>query len=434
MSHPSQLSLPLCLLAASLAGCGGQASLERWKSVTDVPPYTPPELFVASAPVAPPEAKSRHADDAPTPPAATDITININDRQAAQVSARHAPDGDSDAAAGKREAPQAIDLTTVSRVLMAGVERSSLRPGDRLLLERIKIRLNEPGYVFTNYELASTDREKVDIGSLSVTDTRSASLTATGASGPLSANGSLSAQRQRQASRAVSAQAEFSVSVSPLEVDIYRTGVEGQDLTGNTLVKLAIRLPPGQQVDVALARPVLFDDNGAALDPAKARIDVAWLQMAPPRPITATGTLHYEDRDVTGGANSLDEGQQVVEIRTGQCERQFVLVPAEDLAPPLWAIVDRIGGELRFGRAGVSDPLRFDDYRTAKTFLAWMRLKGAAQLANGRLEEGEGVGARPPNFARLKLVRYRVGADDGADPAPSEPSAPSAQTCRSQTP
>ena len=428
-NRPALLSLPLCLLAACLAGCGGQASLERWKSVADVPPYAPPELFVASAPS--PEVKSRQADDGPAPPAANEITININDKQAAQVSAKHAADGASDAAAGKHEAPPPIDLTTVSRVLMAGVERSSLRPGDRLLLERIKIRLDDPGYVFTNYELASTDREKVDIGSLSVTDTRSAGLTATGGNGPLSATASLSAQRQRQASRGVSAQAEFSVSVSPHEVDIYRTGVEGQDLTGNTLVKLAIRLPPGRQIDVALARPALFDDKGAALDPAKARIDLAWLQMDPPRPITATGTLHYEDRDVTGGANSLDEGQQAVEIRTGECQRHFVLVPAEDLAPPLWAIVDRGGGELRFASAGLSDPLRFDDYRTAKTFLAWMRLKGAAQLANGRLEEGEGVGAHPPNFAQLRLVRYRVGASDEAAAAP--PSA-TPQTCRSQTP
>lgn len=411
------------LLALGLTACSGQPSLERWKSVQGVPPYEPPVLFVASAP---PPAGAASVSAPVSTIAANQIDITIDGKKAAAeakplkvgATGKPAPSGEDASKAKAEDPPAPVDLTKVKRILMAGVERDTLRPGDRLLLERIKIRLDDDRYAFTDYELAATDRQKVDIGSVSVTDTRSGSLSATG--GPPqggSVTGALSAERVRQGSRAISGQAEFSVSVSAHEVDIYRTGVEGQDLTGNTLIKLAIRLPPVQQIDVSLGRPKLRGDDGTILEPAKARIDIARLTLDPPRPILATGTLHYEDRDIAGGEGDLDEGRQSALIRTGVCERKFVLVPASDLAPLLWAVVDAAGAALQFNDGLLSRPLVFDDERAADTLLSWARTKHTTGLANGRLEASNGV--VPSDLGALRVVRYQLSEAAAADAAMS---------------
>ncbi len=395
------------LLAFALGGCAGQESLSRWSAAQDVPPWAPPKVYVASAPASGPAAPPAEAVTVKTLPERAGaayiaaLAAKSADAKALQA-ALGAKLGASDGGSGG-----AKDLTKAARVLLVGVERSSVRPGERLLATTVSIRPANPAdFIFTDYELAATSRSTINIGQVSVTDTRSANLSVTGGGGPASATGSVSASRTRSASRAISAQDEFSVHVEPGRIEIYRTGGEGEDLTGNTLLKLAVRLPAASRTQFALASPKIRDEKGAVLTHDKAKLELGFLDADPPKDLWVCARLAYEDRTIVAGEDKLDEGRQKVEIRSGQGPwTPFLIVPEEDLEIPLWKIVDPKGAELGFDDGLEARPIAFDDYETAQTFLAWakrLRAPGDARLANGTLEEAGDV----PAFERLAVRRF----------------------------
>jgi hypothetical protein len=392
------------VLALALAGCAGQQSLSRWSTAQDVPPWRPPVLYVASAPAASAAPSSEALTVKTLPERASAAYIAALAAKEADAKSLQAALGAKLGGGGGDGGGGAKDMTKAPRVLLVGVERQSVRPGDRLLATTISIRPANPGdFSFTDYELAATDRSTINIGSVSVTDARSADLNLTGGSGPASVTGGITASRTRTGTRAISAQAEFSVHVEPQRIEIYRTGAEGNDLTGNTLVKLAVRLPAASRTQFALARPTIRDEKGVILAPDKAKVALAFLDADPPRDLWVCARLAYEDRAIVEGEESLDEGRQKIAIRSGEGPwTPFLIAPAEDFETPLWKIVDPHGAELGFNDGIEPHPIAFDDYEQAQTFLAWVQRFRQAALANGTLEEA----GHAPAFERLAVRRF----------------------------
>lgn len=398
------------LLALALGGCAG-ASVDRWSRVEGLPPYAPPVLTVSSAPAEGGELLSVKG----LPERAAGAYI-------AALATKEKSSDDLRAALAKAIAsPKATrDTTLAPRVLVVGVERETPRPGDRLVSTIVSIRPAEP-FRFVDYQQAATDRAFIDIGQVSVTDQQSASIgVAPGAASMAEGlTASLAASRTRAASRAVRGESDLSVDVSPELVRIYRTGVEGRDLTGDTLVKLSLRLPTADERTYALADADLRDDKGVPTPPDKLRIKLKFISLVPARDLWVCARLAYEDRTVVDGARSYDEGRQSVALKSGETPwTAYLVAPAEELETPLWVVLDRSGGALAFDDGVQVNTLTFDDYDAAAAFLAWTRRERADRLANGRLvESAAGVTAPVGDFGAL-VVR-RLAQTRGASAAPA---------------
>ncbi|MBV8682912.1 MAG: hypothetical protein JO111_08570 [Caulobacteraceae bacterium] len=362
------------LIALALVGCAG-ASVDRWSKVEGLPPYAPPVLTVSSAPAASADSSSVKA-----------LPERAEAAYVAAVAAKEKTTKDLQAALAKpieerKTAPK--DATVASRVLVVGVEREAPRPGDRLLSTIVSIRPAEP-FRFIGYQQAATDRTFIDIGQVSITDQQSASIEG----GTASATAKLEASRSRTASRAIRGESDLTVDVSPELVRIYRTGVEGRDLTGDTLVKLSLRLPQDDARTYALADADLRDDKGVPTAADKLRMRLKFISLAPAHDLWVCARLAYEDRAIVDGARSYDEGRQSVALKRGETPwTPYLVASAEELETPLWVVLDRSGGALAFDDGMQVNTLTFDDYDDAVAFLDWVQHDRTDRLANGRLVE-----------------------------------------------
>ncbi len=395
--------------AAFLAGCATQPTLNRWSKAEGVPAPSPPVLFVASAP-------GQSSDP---------LTIKgLPERaQAAYIAALAAkakgPKDLAAAMAGKIAAPSSgtRDTTRISRVLMAGVQRPTFRPGDRLLTTTISIR--PMGFRFTDYSLAATDRTVVNIGSVSVSDQRAASVSLV--PGPAATAegvaGSLSATRTETGTRNIVAGSELSVNVAPDEIRIYRTGAEGADLTGATLVKLALQLSDADTVEYALAKADLVEEDGKVKPPAKAKIETTFLAANPARDLYVCARLDYEDRTILEGEERYDEGRQRVALTPGHTAwTPYLIAPSQDIETPLWMIMSPEGA-IQFDDGLRRVTLTFDDYDDARDLLFWLQKSKSQTLGAGRLSEGT-IEVPLPIAAFDRLQVRRVDQTRGSSRAP----------------
>jgi hypothetical protein len=399
------------ILALALSGCAG-ASLDRWSTVEGMPPYAPPVLTVSSAPAAGGEALS--AKGLPERAAAAYVAaLAAREKSSQDLRGALAKPIAADKTGGK-------DATVSPRVLVVGVERETPRPGDRLLSTIVSIRPAEP-FRFVDYQQAATDRTFIDIGQVSITDERSASIGVAPGAAPMAegVTASLAASRTRTASRSIRGESDLTVDVAPDLIRIYRAGVEGRDLTGDTLVKLSLRLPTADARTYALANADLRDDKGVPTAPDKLRMKLKFVSLVPARDLWVCAKLAYEDRTVTEGARSYDEGRQAVALKGGETPwTPYLVAPAEELEIPLWVVEDPSGGALAFDDGIAANTLTFDDYDAAVDFLGWAQHAKTAQLANGRLIESAAGVSRPVRDFGALVVR-RLAQTRGASPAPA---------------
>jgi hypothetical protein len=384
---------------ALLAGCASGPTLNRWSRAEGVPAYSPPTLFVGSAPTPGGDALSVKA-----------LPDRAGAAYIAALAIREKTSKDLRAAVAKEivgPPSDQKDLTRIGRVLVVSVQRPAPRPGDRFLATTISIR--PWNFRFTDYQMAATERTVINIGAVSVADQRSANIALTPGPASAAAEGlaaSVAATRTTTAARNIVGAAELSVHVAPERIDIYRTGAEGSDLTGNTLVKLALQLPDSGTVDYAVARPHTLGDDGTVLTPAKATLDVGFLAMAPAIDLYVCARLTYEDRVVTGGGQFYDEGRQTVAIRSESLGwRPFLIVPFQDIETPLWVIASP-DGPVQFNGGLQWRTLTFDDYSEAEAFRMWMTVQKASFIGKSKLAEGAVDLPRPiGDFSALHVRR-----------------------------
>jgi hypothetical protein len=209
------------------------------------------------------------------------------------------------------------------------------------------------------------------------------------------------------------------VDVTPDLVRIYCIGVEGRALTGDTLVKLSLRLPDADARTYALADADLRDDKGIPTSADKLRIKLKFVSVVPARDLWVCARLAYEDRTVSDGAKSYDEGRQAVTLKTGETSwTPYLVAPAEELEVPLWVVQDRSGGAPALDDGIAVNTLTFDDYDEAVDFLGWAQHAKTAQLANGRLlESAAGVTVPVRDFGALIVRRLAQARGASSPPA-----------------
>jgi len=404
--------------AVALAGCAGGPTLERWSRSSGVPPYQAQydtlRLFVSSAPV--PAAASDHLSIKALPDragAAYIAALAAKEKTAADLRSDLAKPLTADDSSGT------VDSTKVARVLMLGVERSVFRPGDRLLATTVTIR-PVGGVRFTDYSLAATDRSAINIGAVTVTNTQSANISVAPGAAAAATEGltaGLSASRSQTGSRTITNNTELSVHVDPDRIDVYRTGAEGLDLTGNTLIKLALQLPDADARTYTVGEPKLADDAGKPLDPAKVSIDTSQVEIAPARDIYVCATLSFEDRTIFKGRESYDEGRQEVALQSGSTPwAAYLVAPYQDLETPLWVIKSG-ASTVHFDDHLSRSELTFDDPGVARVFMRWLGTTRRAKLANGDLSAGTTDVAQPIDFSALQV--RRLSQTRGASEKPS---------------
>jgi hypothetical protein len=334
----------------------------------------------------------------------------------------------------KSDSPGAKDTTKIARILVVGVQRQTIKPGDRLLATTVSITPLNSQFRFTDFQAAATDRSVINIGSVSVVDQKTANVgvgPAAAATANAAPSASIAASRTETGTRNIITSAELSVHVEPERVQIYRSGTEGSDLTGNTLVKLALQLPEAATKGYPIAHAHLTDDDGAVQPPEKAKLDVSFLEMNPPEDIYVCASLGYEDRDIIGGEESYDEGHHHIRIKSNYNPRAtpFIIVPAEDLRTPLWYIMSndhsKNVGSIQFDNGLRNVTLYFDDYEDAGDFLGWLKKVKTEKIANGRLSEGTPQIPLPiADFSEFHVQRFEEAKAQAVTPTCPQPKSP----------
>ncbi len=401
--------------AMLLAGCASGPTLDRWARAAGVPDYRPPVLYVGSAPAPAAPSEALTIKGLPDRLGAAYVTaLAARERASKDLrAAMAAPLGDKAGSGG-------ADTTTIPRVLLLSVQRAAYRPGDRFLATTISIR--PAGFRFTDYALAATDRQTINIGTVAVTDQRAANISL--APGPAAAaaeglTAGVTASRGETGTRNIVNATELSVHVSPDGIEAYRSGAEGQDLTGNTLIKLALRLPAKDTEGYTVASPIVTGDDGKPLPGVKASLNASRVALNPARDLYVCARLAYEDRTiVAGGQRHYDEGRQTVALRSETLPwTPFLIVPAEDIETPLWVIMGETSPVLVDNGLRVSK-LAFGDYDQAQDFLGWLIRAKAAILADGALKTG--ASRDPAPLTRFDgLTVKRVPQTRGASARPT---------------
>jgi hypothetical protein len=404
-------ALRRCGIVATAIALTGCTTIQRWSAVSGLPPSSPPDFTVTSAPADAPGGAVTAKDLPDRAGAAYIAALASRDKSAADLRADVAKPI-------KSPASGISDGSVVPRVLLVTVERPHIRPGDRLLMTRVLVRPANADVSFTDYQFAATERATINIGTVSVSDSLGGSAgigpgPAAGAS--LLPNASISASRSRSASRNIDQEAIFSVSTQPHQIEIFRTGAEDRDLLGNTLIKVSLRFGSlnGAPIYYLTDAAITDDKTGAPLDANQASISLNPLALYEPQDVWVCATMAYEDREVID-PRSEDEGRQKAIIATGAtAERPYLIVPYQDLQQLLWKIRDADGSHIAFADGLTLRDLSFDDYAGAEQFLAWLRIKRPTTIKNGRLVINIGAMAAPiTRYDRLslELLRQTVGS------------------------
>jgi hypothetical protein len=210
----------------------------------------------------------------------------------------------------------------------------------------------------------------------------------------------------------------MSVNVTPEKVTVLRTGAEGIDLAGNTLIKLSLQLPAPASISYFIADPEIRDKHQALEPPKKAKLKIKQTFIANREDLFVSARLSYVDRDISTGEQYEDEGKQTVKFQTSDTGWQsYLLLPRQEIEPPIWVIMSNnaavsVSNDLEFQN------LAFDNYDAAQEFTAWLKHYRAPMIGSHALFAGDiaGVG-QPIEFDRLQVQRLHP--ETPQVPAPS---------------
>ncbi|MFN3858779.1 MAG: hypothetical protein ACK4RV_13625 [Caulobacter sp.] len=280
-------------------------------------------------------------------------------------------------------------------------------------MTRIEITPAEGSFTFTGYQAAATEYTTIKIGDVSITDETTSEATIEPTFGAdLVGAGTFGVSRTAgsSASRGISERQQLSVTPSPNAIEIIRTGGEGTDLTGNTLVKLSVQTDKAKAVPYLIASAKVLD-KGVPLSADKAELSWSRVLLPEPKDLYVCARLSYQERRVTDGAKYLDEGRQTVRFETVSGEpTPFLLVPATDIAPALW-IIQTPNAALMVDTGLGFETLHFRDFESAYQFMQWLLLKRSASIGGRVLAAGVIDGDPVPlaSFEGLKVSRVGSG-------------------------
>jgi len=404
----SRATVIVALGACALAGCNTLPTRERYaEKSTVLNQSVKPRLSISSV-------------------AASDAKLNVRDFPegvgAAYIEALAAKTKDADAfrtavaGAIKPGKTADADQTKLSRTFAIGIGKTGYQDGQRFLTTRV---IMEPvGFVFSDYTLATSKYQTVDLENVSISSETTASLDLAPKLGHVveAVDASVSQTRRAGTSYVNQSRTEsLSVYFAANRIEILQRATAAEDLTGITLLSAAVQ-PVTADQDVfrtVVARASLTDDAGTALPYPKASVTTVRNQMWTPRPLLVCARLDYVERLPKNNTQRfVDEGKQIIEERDGSTEpRLYLVVPPEEVAPPLWGIVDNTGGFLAIDTSTTPQALSFTSPTDASEMAYWLARNGAPAIGSRALYLPDAGGALKPltKVAKRELSVLRLG-------------------------
>ncbi|HYE27535.1 MAG TPA: hypothetical protein VEA61_04800 [Allosphingosinicella sp.] len=318
-----------------------------------------------------------------------------------------------------------IDRTALPRVIALDVSPGGYSAGDRLVWTRVT--LLPIDFRFSDFALAKTEYQTIDLETITSTSKETASLTISPTIGsPVeAAEAVLSAERSDQTVYGNRERIrDLSVGFDPQRIVVTRDGGPGIDLAGITLLKVSARPVSKAESDIAtlVSAYKIVDDNGADLQPSAASMSLSLDRVWRPRPLFVCGRLDYVRREVLNGAEFYDEGHHRVQEREGQTIGVYQLAPEADVETAQYLIVDSETGsavEIDAPASGTRT-FAFSNLGEATAFSRWLSRTGADKVGSQTLSVRDPATGRPRPLSVRKGRVFEVQRRETAN-APPEP-------------
>lgn len=327
-----------------------------------------------------------------------------------------------------------------------------LPPGDRLESVSIWLRVAEPHtdfWTISGWSQASNASETIELGSIQRTEgsklTVGGGLEATSGSIGATTIG-LERSTQNQETGKVVDETKLSAGVKDGLAWLTQRGGARRDLTGNYEIDTTLSVVDENYypVPATKASALVTDDPKAPSklkDVPASQVDLTlyttYSAKVPDRPVCGKATLLYRVRQITSGAPTLSESDDVIDFRSGTAEADFIIAPPTVL--PRYGLSSQ--GEFMVYRfRGAPQTLTFASLEEAEAFADWLSRNNPA---NGKLHNTDiglslltrqGAGLRPLTKAEALGVKAELTNPDQiaesqaqlakgcvAEPAPASP-------------
>jgi hypothetical protein len=317
-----------------------------------------------------------------------------------------------------------IDRTALPRVIALDVSPGGYSAGDRLVWTRVT--LLPIDFRFSDFALAKTDYQTIDLETITSTSKESASLTISPKIGsPVeAAEAVLSAERSDQTVYANRERIrDLSVGFDPHRIVVTRDGGPGTDLAGITLLKVSARPETKKESDIAtlVSAYKVVDDTGTDLAPAAASMALSLDRIWRPRPLFVCARLDYVRREVLKGAEFYDEGHHRVQEKEGHSIGLYQLAPEADLETAQYLIVDSgTGSAVEIDAAATgSRPFAFSNLGEATAFSRWLSRTGAGSVGSQILNVRDPATGRPTPLSARKGRVFEIQRWEAPDAPPN---------------
>jgi hypothetical protein len=283
------------------------------------------------------------------------------------------------------EAQQDANRTGLKRSIAINVSNQGYSNANRLTEVRVAMVPHGDAFHFGNYSYAETKPGTIDLETVSGANKTSlnAGLSPTLA-GAIIGSASLSAGNERSSGSSYTIKGTYralDVDLAPDHIVVTRGGAPNMDITGVTLLKAGlVGSIDMSEVSLVVTELSVTDDNGSPLTAAKAKIKTRLETTNRTQSALVCGQVYYVERIVTSGAEYFDEDNQTIVEREGKTPaRLYQLVPASEVAPPMWGIVHN-GHFLEMRGPTGLHPVGFTDPKQASEFNSWLSSQRATSV------------------------------------------------------
>lgn len=311
---------------------------------------------------------------------------------------------------GARTPGREADRTVFTRRVVFSIDNVSPGPADRISTARISLSELTPPAHFRDWTQFATKYETADLGSLKFTQNRELDMNAALNAGKLTAGAQSKNSNQLEEDLKL-AQRYVAVTgaLSPAAAELIQQGAPGIDVAGNLAVDFTIEVDSSAHTDTFSFNP-LFDDAGNPKPSGEVRLNrqTAKYVQGPAADIKATATLTATIRHVTSGDDTVIEGDDDVEFRTGTAVPvDLRLVPKESIEFSVWALKDPGGRALHIDAFGgtpeVLQLASFDEAVALRDYLA--RVSNPASIAARPLSLPD---AGPLDTTRARTLQVEI--------------------------
>lgn len=382
------------LVAATITACAPKAPLDnRWAEKSQVPQTVEdskdlnnpnsPQLWIAAVPT---ESGSRMKPKDLLDHAGASYfeqLANFSKTASEFVELSGAPLGPNE---------KTLDTTSFDRTLVVTVSKGAYSPGERIV--RTKVAITPKNFSFSNYTIAATEYSTINIDNITSTQSvgygaeLSPNLTGTIAgTGKLSANYSNAISNTAQISQRIE---QLTVSIRGDSLIVDRESERGLDLTGNTLIRLSLRVKAPYDdslVDsLVIVNSTKIRDDKGLLSPEKASISFITATITKPIDFKADASIEYVRRRILNGASTYTESDDEIQWVVNPLPApkiEFTLIPRREMEVPRWVIMTSDQKQaLLIKTLGGTQQFMFTDFGAAQELVGWLKKMCASKVGS----------------------------------------------------